>query len=71
MARKQIYSKPSDVTAEDGVVNVDGPDAVDVSLTPDAAMETSERLLEGAMTAQGQKHFDDLKRGSEAKPTDA
>ena len=25
---------------EDGVVNVDGPDAVDVALTPDAALET-------------------------------
>jgi hypothetical protein len=35
MARKQIYSKASDVWADDGVVNVDGPDGVDVGLTPE------------------------------------
>ena len=63
MSTKEIYSKPSDVTAEDGVVNVDGPDAVDVGLTPDAAEETSDRLLEGAMKARGQKHFEDLRKG--------
>ena len=63
MGQKEIYSKPSDVTAEDGIVNVDGPDSVDVALTPEAAQETSDRLLEGAMKAQGQKHFDDLLKG--------
>ena len=63
MGGKVIYSEPSDVTAEDGVVNVDGPDAVDVALTPDAAKETSDRLLEGALEAQGQKHFEDLRKG--------
>lgn len=55
MARKEIYSKPSDVSAEDGVVNLDGPDGVDVGLTPEAALETSDRLLEGAATAVGQR----------------
>ena len=64
MSAKEIYSKPSDVTAEDGVVNVDGPDAVDVAFTPEAARETSDRLLEGAMEAQGQKHFKDQRKGS-------
>ena len=48
---------------EDGVVNVDGPDAVDVALTPDAALETSDRLLKGAMNARGQKYFADRGRG--------
>ena len=56
MARKQIYSKASDVCADEGVVNVDGPDGVDVGLTPDAAIETLNRLLNGAMEAAGQRH---------------
>ena len=55
MDDKTIYDSASKVQAEDGVVTVDGPDAVDVKLTPDAAAETSDRLLVGSMKAQGQK----------------
>ncbi len=55
MTDDKIYEKPSDVTAEAGVVTVKGPDAVDVRMTPEAADETSERLLYGAMQALGQK----------------
>ncbi|WP_243451046.1 hypothetical protein [Sphingosinicella sp. CPCC 101087] len=43
------------MSAEEGEVVVDGPDGVAVSLTPDAAAETSQRLLIGAAKAQGQK----------------
>lgn len=50
-----IYDEPSEVDAEDGHVVVDGPDGVSVLLTPEAAEETSERLLWGAAKAQGQK----------------
>jgi hypothetical protein len=57
----EIYDEPNKVAAKDGVVKVDGPDSVDVSLTPDAALETSDRLLAGAATAQGQK-----RRGNES-----
>lgn len=60
MAEKKIYQQPSDVTAKDGDVVVKGPDHVDVTLTPEAAEETSDRLLEGSMKARGQqlmKHF--------------
>ena len=53
----KIYDDPSDVTAEDGAVTVKGPDAVDVRLTPEAAEETSNRLLEGSMRARGQAYF--------------
>jgi hypothetical protein len=61
MADKQeTYSKPSVVTAKDGDVQVDGPDGVDVSLTPEAAAETSERLLNGAMKAEGQRRMKDF-----------
>jgi hypothetical protein len=45
----------SKVEAEGGEVIVDGPDGVDVRLTPDAAAETSDRLLDAAAMAQGQK----------------
>ena len=46
-----IYDAPSDVDAKDGVVSVKGPDAVDVNLTPDAAVDIGSpvaRLDEGA-----------------------
>lgn len=49
------YATPSEVSAEAGEVIVDGPDAVAVSLTPDAALETSQRLLEAGLMAQGQR----------------
>jgi hypothetical protein len=55
MDHSKSYDEPSDVGAEEGEVIVDGPDGVAVSLTPDAAIETSERLLDGALTARGQQ----------------
>jgi hypothetical protein len=42
MPDRTIYDEASEIDAEDGVVSVKGPDAVDVRLTPDAAEETSE-----------------------------
>ena len=57
MPDKRIYDEASDIDAEDGVVSLKGPDAVDVRLTPDAAEETSERLNTGAMKARGQRYF--------------
>ncbi len=50
----RLHDEPSTVTAEDGVVLVEGPDGIAVSLTPDAAAETSDRLLRSAAEAQGQ-----------------
>ena len=55
----EIYNEPTHVEAEDGAVILKGPDAVDVRMTPQAAEETSERLLEGAMKARGQRYFTD------------
>ena len=46
--------------AADGAVEVDGPDAVDVAMTPEAAEETSERLLRQSFKARGQKRLDRL-----------
>ena len=59
MPDKRIYDEASDIDAEDGVVSLKGPDAIDVRLTPDAAEETSERLNTGAMKARGQLYFTD------------
>jgi hypothetical protein len=56
----EVHSSPSEVTPEDGVVCVKGPDAVDVRLTPEAAEETSERLLDGAVTARGQRRLREM-----------
>jgi hypothetical protein len=53
----QIHDSASDVSAENGTVVVDGPDGVAVKLTPEAAEETSARLLDGAVQASGQRHF--------------
>ena len=52
-----VHDEPSAVDAEDGVVIVNGPNSVDVRMTPDAAEETSQRLLTGAMKARGQIYF--------------
>jgi hypothetical protein len=50
----KLHDEASTVTARHGQVLVDGPDGVAVSLTPDAAAETSDRLLDAAVEAQGQ-----------------
>jgi hypothetical protein len=63
----KIYSEPSEVAAEKGEVSVDGPDGVAVTLTPDAAIETSHRLLEAGLMAQGQK-VDERRKGE--RPSD-
>jgi hypothetical protein len=55
-----IYDEPSSVRAADGAVEIDGPDAVNVALTPDAAEETSDRLLSASFEARGKKRLDKL-----------
>jgi hypothetical protein len=58
-ANSEIYDEPSAVDADEGNVRQKGPDAVDVRMTPAAAEETSERLLQAAMKARGQLYFED------------
>jgi hypothetical protein len=52
---EKIYSDASKAEAEDGSVVVDGPDGVDVKLTPEAAAETSDRLFFGSGQAKAQQ----------------
>ena len=57
-----VYDEASEVDAENGAVLVSGPARVHVRFTPSAAEETSERLLQGAMKARGQRYFDEDRR---------
>ncbi len=59
---KKVYDEPSEVTATDGSVFLFGPDGVDVGMSAEAAEETSDRLLQNAMLARGQRHFEDAKK---------
>jgi hypothetical protein len=51
----KIYDEPTEVEAKDGKVVLDGPNGVAVLMTPDAAAETSHRLLLGSAKARGQQ----------------
>lgn len=60
MDDKEPFDEPSKVKVTDGAVTVRGPDDVDVEMTPEAAEETSDRLLEAAMKVRGQRRLEDL-----------
>lgn len=57
MTDDKVYDEASKVSAEGGEVIVDGPDAVDVRLTPEAAEQTGENLTDQAVTARGQRRL--------------
>lgn len=57
MTEKAPRDQPLDVDAADGCVVMTGPGEMEVRFTPNAAEETSERLLEAAMKARGQRYF--------------
>jgi hypothetical protein len=54
----RAHDTPADVSAEEGDVNVIGPGGIRYAFTPEAAAETSDRLLDGAATARGQRILD-------------
>ena len=55
MAPVASHSEPSEVNAEQGIVIVEGPDGVAVTLTADAAEETGKRMLRAASEARLQQ----------------
>lgn len=63
MGHQQTYDNASEVDAEGGEVVVDGPDGVAVTLTAEAALETSDRLLKAGLKAEGQKVREAKRRG--------
>ena len=52
-----LYDEATKVTAKDGEVHLDGPDSVDVTVTPEAAEETADNLIDGAVEARGQRRL--------------
>ena len=68
MTDKELFSEASDVSSKDGEVLVDGPDGVDVALTPEAAEETAERLMHHATNAAGQMLFKKWEDDGQEKP---
>ncbi len=51
---RQPETEPGIASAEDGLVILDGPDGVAVTMTPDAASGTAESLLAAVDMARGQ-----------------
>jgi hypothetical protein len=52
-----VYDEPSKVRAVDGHVSLEGPDSVDITMTVEAAEETSERLFDESVKASGQRRL--------------
>ena len=61
----KLYDEATEVTAKDGEVILDGPDAVDVKITPEAAEETADNLIQGAMKATGQRRLNRMAHRAE------
>jgi hypothetical protein len=51
---RRPYDEPGQATAERGEVQLDGPDGVAVSMTPEAARLTGESLIAAAAEARAQ-----------------
>lgn len=51
---RQVEDQPGEAVAEDGVVLLDGPGGVAVSLTPAAASQTAASLMRAADEARRQ-----------------
>lgn len=60
----KLYDHPSEVCADKGEVIVEGPGGRVLSMTPDAALETSDRLLTRGLEAHGQNVSKELSRQS-------
>jgi hypothetical protein len=50
-AMKEVFDEPSETQTNHGIVIVEGPDSVDVALTPKAALRTAERISAAAVEA--------------------
>lgn len=60
MDHEELYDEETKVTAKNGEVILDGPDHVDVKVTPEAAEKTADNLIDGAVRARGQRRLKDL-----------
>lgn len=62
MTKHPIYTEPGEVSVENGAVALNGPDNVHILMTADAAEETSDRLMTGALKARGERYFDERRK---------
>ena len=69
MAKDKLFDEATAVAAVDGEVLLDGPDGVDVKVTPEAAEQTAQNLEDAAVVARGQRRFKGLSH--RPKGTDA
>ena len=60
MGSDKLYDEATEVTATNGEVFLDGPDGIDVKVTPEAAEQTADNLVEGAVKARGQRRLSRL-----------
>jgi chemotaxis response regulator CheB len=67
MSKHPLFDDASQVAADGGEVIVDGPDGVAVSLTPEAAIETGEKLQDKGLEAAGQRRLRQPQREADAK----
>ena len=51
--------QPCQVSAEEGQVLLNGIEGVDATLTPEAAEQTGDRLIEESVRARGQRRMKD------------
>jgi hypothetical protein len=63
--KAELFDEATKVSAKDGEVILDGPDGVDVKMTPEAAEKTAEELEKGAAKAAGQRRLQRLPHRSQ------
>ncbi|CAN5346353.1 hypothetical protein BH09PSE3_BH09PSE3_05080 [soil metagenome] len=61
MSRK-TESRAGNVQAEQGIVIIDGPDAIALSMTPKAASKMGQRMIDAASAAKAQPKFKEKRR---------
>ena len=66
MPALQPTNLPLDVAAEEGEVLIEGPEGIALSMTPEAAEESSNRLYERTAEARGQRIMRPAARKPEA-----
>ena len=59
MSDQKVYAEATKVSAKDGDVVLDGPDGIDLKMTPEAARKTSDDLMTESMKANGQRRMKD------------
>lgn len=65
MGDDKLYDEATDAQAKDGEVILDGPDGVDVKVTPEAAEQSAINLEDAAVEARGQRRFKQLPHRAE------